>query len=317
MLIEELKKHRALLLVPVFLAAACAGGRIAAPSGPAAAISPAVPSVPSGMARRYTEGEVMKYRLELDYSGSGEPGSVEISSAVITVNKTPDNVFYESIQWTGKSENGAEVRLSTESLEFRQKVSLDPGFKLAIPDLSQVLPLIEPVVDTLTFYADVQLAVRKGVSPEAGQHLYVAHGMPNSWAGGPVMVGRDCVDFDITVTDVDAVNNWALLQVLHLPPPGGCGVPPAPWMRTPDTETPNNWYQVRKEADGSYTAGAAVETFDDEIKISLTDGRILSASQVNPLSGEKRVCKDAELTDCGQPQKFSINRRLVLSPYTE
>lgn len=279
--------------------AACSGGKVAGPGA---------------IQRRYVEGEVMKYKLALDYSQDGQRAYSVVSRAVITVEKAPDNTFHESVQWVSQSKNGADVPLPAENAGFRQTLSLDPARAPAIPDLSKVVPLIEPITDTLTFYADLWLAIKKGVRLEAGQRLYVAHGKPNSWAGGPVLAGYDCVDFDITVAEVDKKRGFAVLRVLHLPPPAGCGEPPAPWMKEPVGDTPNNWFQIRKTGETEYAAGVAKETFDDEIKISLADGRILSASQVNPLIGEKRACRDAALSDCGAPEKFTIERRLLFSP---
>jgi len=264
--------------------------------------------------RHYSEGEVMKYKLTLNYTQNGQPAYVSISHAVITVKKTADNIFYESVQWTHQEKDGAETSLSPESRNVRQLVSLDPAFKLSIPDLSKIIPFIEPITDTLTFYADLQLAIRRGMRLEAGQRLYVSHGKPNSWAGGSTLVGRDCIDFELTISDVDKEHNCAYLRVRHLPPPGGCGEPPAAWMKKPVSDTPNNWYQVTKTGETAYTAAAAKEIFDDEIKISLTDGRILSASQTNPVIGEQRLCRDAALTDCEKPEKFTIERSLFFSP---
>ena len=294
-----MKKTKISLFLPILLLAGCSSARVA---GPVA------------IQRRYSEGEVMKYNLALNGTESGEPDFSSLSRAVMTVKKNAANSFYESIQWTSTSKNGADIPLAPESRDFRQLVSLDPAFKLTIPDLSKVIPLIEPITDTLTFYADLQLAIRKSMRLETGQRLYVSHGIPNSWAGGTVLVGRDCIDFEIAVANVDPATDSALLRVRHLPPPAGCGEPPAPWMKEPVSDTPNNWYQVVKTGEAEYTAGAAKETFDDEIKISLKDGRILSATQINPLTGTTRICKDAALTDCGKPEKFTITRHLLFSP---
>lgn len=301
--------RKLLLLVPALLLGACAR----AVKEPAVIQPPAVIITP-GVKRVYTEGEVLKYTLALEHSMSGADTAIAVSSATATVKKRADGVFYEVWQWTGVRKNGREIRLPPESRDFRQLLSLDPGFKLAIPELSKIPAIVEPVTDTLTFYADVQLAARTGLLLKAGEHVFVEHGRPNSWAGGATVLGRDCVNFDLTVTEVNAAENYAVLKALRVPPAQGCGAAPAAWLEKPVTDTPNNWYQVRKEGKSTYIAGAATETFDDEIKLSLSDGRIISASQLKRVSGVTRTCTDKRLTKCNAPGKFSIVRKLLLSP---
>jgi hypothetical protein len=311
-----MKNRKILALAPVLLFAACARAVKETPlTQPHQAVQGAVPMTPM-LRRTYTAGEVFKYKLELNYSEAGTE-SRSVSKAAAVVKKRGDGVFYELWQWTGAQKNGADVELPPESLEFRQLLSLDPGFKLAIPDLSRIVPLIEPVVDTLTFYADLQLAVQKGLLLKPGEHIFIEHGLPNSWEGGPTLLGRDCIDFDLTVTTVAPGENTATLKALHVPPAQGCGVPPAAWLGKPVGDTPNNWYQVRKEGKYAYVVGAAKETFDDEIIISLSDGHIVSASQLNQVAGEKRTCADELLTKCGAPARFSIVRALHLSQEAE
>lgn len=309
--------RKILALAPILLFAACARGIKETPvTQPPQEALEAAPSTAT-LRRAYTAGEVFKYKLELNYSEAGTETSRTVSRAAAVVKKRGDGVFYELWQWTGMQKNGADIELPPESLDFRQLLSLDPGFKLAIPDLSRIVPLIEPVVDTLTFYADMQLAVRKGLLLKPGERIFVEHGLPNSWEGGPTLLGRDCVDFDLTLTTVTPSENTATLLARHVPPARGCGVPPAPWLGKPVSDTPNNWYQVRKEGKYSYVVGAAKETFDDEIKISLSDGHIISASQLNQVTGETRTCADERLTQCGAPRKFSIVRNLLLSQEAE
>jgi hypothetical protein len=45
----------------------------------------------------------------------------------------------------------------------------------------------------------------------------------------------------------------------------------------------------------------------------LTDGKILSATIVNPLQTIERECEDAALTKCGDPKPHPISRQIELS----
>src|SRR5205823_14093181 len=100
--------------------------------------------------------------------------------------------------------------LPASAAEFRQRLSLDTGFTLAVPDLRQAPPmLIGPITDLLTFYSDLQLALRKNlISP--GDHAYVEFGKPSSWADGTrVLLGEDSIDFDLTLKSVNSGDGTA------------------------------------------------------------------------------------------------------------
>jgi hypothetical protein len=96
-----------------------------------------------------------------------------------------------------------------------------------------------------------------------------------------VILGEDSIDFDLT------------LKELNFDPgrhPAGAARSSVaaeseaarPWMQTPVADTPNNWIDVKgKNNDGKYVAAVGKETFDVEIKTSLKDGKILSATTDN------------------------------------
>jgi hypothetical protein len=50
----------------------------------------------------------------------------------------------------------------------------------------------------------------------------------------------------------------------------------------------------------------------DTIRISLADGRILSATEQNPVEVMQRECQDAALTNCGEPVRFQILRQVEI-----
>jgi hypothetical protein len=83
-------------------------------------------------------------------------------------------------------------------------------------------------------------------------------------------------------------------------------------MLTPVADTPNNWVQVGKNQSGKYDAMVGKETFDFELKISLKDGKILSATMDNLVQTRQRECTDAALLDCGQPADHQIHRQIEL-----
>jgi hypothetical protein len=68
-----------------------------------------------------------------------------------------------------------------------------------------------------------------------------------------------------------------------------------------------------REKNGKYLAAVGKETFDVEIRLSLTDGKILSATLDNPVETIERECLDATLTGCSDPQPHSIRRQIEIT----
>ena len=84
-------------------------------------------------------------------------------------------------------------------------------------------------------------------------------------------------------------------------------------MQKPVGDSPNNWVGVTKEQNGSYTAAVGEENFTVEIKVSLADGRILSATMDNPVKTIERTCEDAALTKCGEAKPHEILRKIDIT----
>lgn len=264
-------------------------------AGPAAAQD-------SPLKRRYREGEVLNYEIAGSHSMQGKITSTYEAHAEAAVVKGADGVFHEEIRWTPGG--GKE----------RQRLSLDPGFKSAIPNLSKFAPaLYGPITDLMTFYVDEQLAIKRGLQ-KPGDHVYVSYGKPSSWAaGGKVVVGYDCIDFDAALIAVDAAAGLATVVVSHVPPAKGCESVPAEWMRKPVSDTANNWFQIEKTGKARYEAGAGKEVFNALLKIRLPSGVIESATLDNPVELEQRICKDAKLVDCSDSERVRILRKISLS----
>jgi hypothetical protein len=260
--------------------------------------------------RYYSAGETLIYHME----GTNDSWHYTLQ-ANGTVKKDRAGTFFEEYQWSGLRSNDQAVVLSPASLEFRQELTLDPNRKPAMPSLSQVDPrLIGPITDLMTFYIDLWLAVKTGQLAHAGDHFYVKNGTPSSWADGTyVLTGESSIDFDLTLKAVNAADHTAVLLVHHVPPEKPQIHLRAEWMRAPVAETPNNWVGVTKAKDGKYLAAVGKETFDVEITVSLTDGKILAATMDNPVQTIQRQCEDEGLTKCGAPTPQLIHRKIEIA----
>lgn len=255
----------------------------------------------SPLARQYKEGETLNYRITGAFINNGPGYYGEFFS---TVKKSTAGVFYEELKWSGVKRGDQAVTVPDD---FRQYVSLDPAFKVVMPALMN-----GPYLDTLNFYIDLMLAVKQAAVRKPGDHAYVKRSLPNSWAGGSTLVGYDCIDFDITLTELNESSGTATVLVKHVPPAAGCSiVPPAEWMSKPVSDTVNNFFQVTKD-NGKYVADAGKEFFNVEIKLAIPSGKILTATMYNPVSGISRTCSDAQLSDCGAPESSLLVRNISM-----
>jgi len=262
--------------------------------------------------RHYAAGEQIVYRMSATDQGRGSVTHYQVRADGV-VKRDTDGTMYEEFTWSDLRVNDVRIPLPAQSREFRERLSLSPAFRLAIPDLSRLHPgLIGPVVDLLTFYADVQIAMRQPLH-QSGDHVYVNDGNPNSWADGKrVLTGEDAIDFDITLADVNPADSVVTLIVRHVPPAHPAIALRAPWMSAPVAETPNNWVQVARADTASYAASVGRETFEATIRLRLGSGKLLSATLDNDVQVLERICTDSLLTACGTPRRYTIRRRIEI-----
>lgn len=273
------------------------------------------PATPSILARHYVEGEKLTYHMK--GSNRGRTGTITYEAdATGVVKKNAGGKFVEEYAWSNLVVNGAPVALSPAAAAFRQQVSLDEF--LGVPDLSQVVPLIGPITDTLTFYSDLLLATRQGSLAKPGDHFVFKSGTANSWADGNyVITGEDSIDFNIKLAAVDPAAKIATVVVRHVVPAEPHIKISADWMKPPVAGTPNNWTEVHRnfasqsDAD-KYVAAVGKETFDVELKVSLVDGKIISGKIDNPVEVLERNCSDLTLTVCGAPVRYQILRQIEI-----
>lgn len=272
------------------------------------------PTSPSILARHYQEGEKLAYHMKATNKDRVNNTAYEID-AVGTVKKNAAGNFVEEYAWTNFVVNGKPFAMTPAMKDFRQNLSLDFAAASGVPNLSQVIPMVGPITDMLTFYADVMLSTKLNKFAKPGDHFYfdAMANKPNSWADGTyTIIGEDVIAFDITLVDVDAANKIATLEVRHVPPPNPQIKLPAEWMHIPVADTPNNWVELQKGGDGTYSGQVGKETFDAIMKISLVDGKILSATLDNPVEVIERDCTDVALTKCGDPMRYQIRRQVEL-----
>lgn len=279
----------------------------------------AAPVHSSPLARKYTEGETIRYIMS--GTNQGRQGTLHYEAeAESKVVRDGRDCFVEEIRWTRLTFANRDVPLDEASLAFRQRLSLDPRYEMSPPDITGINPMLfGPVFDLMTFYVDLHPSLHQHKLNAIGDSVHVAHGRPNSWADGVnVILGEDCIDFALKLEALDAQR--AALRVRHIPPKASSVKFPAEWMQERvKPGVPNNWVQVQRApaqaADASgpkFIAAAGHEVFDVLITIDRSTGSILSATMDNPVDVIQRHCADESLNMCGDPVKFQIRRSIEL-----
>ena len=275
-------------------------------------VSTLLPPTASGggpLTRTYAEGETFKYKM---VSSHVDQGKLNVHTAVSQhVVKEQNGAFYEEIRWTDLTVNGEPVEL-TGWKDHRQYLSLDPNYKWPQTDLSVPRGLHAPILDLLTFYADLLPSIHQNKLNKAGDRLYKEGSgdtKTGSWADGKiVLIGEDAVDFDLQLLHVGSGS--ATLLVKHVSPKKRFIQTPADWMKesvTPGVE--NNWAQVVKATGDTpvFVARVGHETFD--VTITVDDkGKILSVFMDNPVRIRQKICSDSELLECFVDQRFTNSR---------
>jgi hypothetical protein len=278
-------------------------------SAPALLAQAAAPA-PAPLVRTYHAGQTLTYHMTA--TNDGRPYSAD---ATAVPQQTAAGTWIEDFRWTAMTSSGQPVALSPAMAEFREPLSLDPGWMPSGPDMHQLdHRMTGPVLDLMTFYIDLWLANKVGALRHAGDHFYLPLPQVGSWAdGSQVLLGQSQTDFDFTLESIDPAQHTALLVVRHVPPPHPNVPLPAPWMQTNVANTANNWVQITRTSDGKYQAGAGQESFTDRITVNTTDGRILSATMENQVVISGRDCQDAALTRCGPAQPQTIHRHIEIA----
>jgi hypothetical protein len=268
---------------------------------------------PGSLTRQYREGERLVYRMTASNRDRVRT-TVYGATARGVVKRDPAGTFYEEYEWSDIIWNGVPFDLPESNRAFRQLLSLAPNYTPALPDFSKLHPrLVGPTADLMTFYSDVWLAIRQPALRQGGDQVRVDHGDASSWADGTrIVLGEDSIDFNIALGEASTATGTRELTVRHVPPKQPKIRIPADWMRVPVADVPNNWVQVTKLAEGRYIASVGKETFDAQIRLSVANGRIMSAVLENPVEVFERECKDDALTQCGEGVRYRILRQIQI-----
>lgn len=270
-------------------------------------------AVPSPLTRQYRDSEELAYRMTASVRDRVRTTEYAATARGV-VKRDSSGTFYEEYAWSDIVWNGVPFDIPENNRAFRQRLSLAPDHTPALPDFSTLHPrLVGPTADLMTFYADVWLAIRQPALRQAGDFVRVNHGDANSWADGKrVVLGEDAIDFVITLGEISTATGTRSLTIHHVPPERPKIRIPANWMRAAVADAENNWVQVTKLVEGRYIASVGKETFEARIRLSVANGRIVSADLENPVEVFERECQDEALTQCGDGVRYQILRQIQI-----
>ncbi len=176
-------------------------------------IDPPLEELFGGPQRRST-GARLVYIMRGENNGSTY--AVRLRSLV---SRGSDGRLGEEQAFSDIGPEGQERALPSGGGDFRVRVTMKKGgAPFVMPDLSTARGLVAPVLDLLTFYSDLFLAINVGNLREAGDRVHVPNPTAASWADGTsVLVGEDAVDFEIQLRALDRTAGVATLAVGHVP----------------------------------------------------------------------------------------------------
>jgi len=237
-----------------------------------------------------------------------------ISSA--TVEMYPSGIFYENTSWVNFVFDNQPVQLDQPSLNFRERISLDPRFNQLehYPDQTYIdRRLCGPADDLLNIYIDIQLAAMFPMLQKAGDNFFFKFGKPISFLKGQA---ENCLDFDLKLKQVNHETGIAILEVKHIPPKDACGIKlPAEWMNAPVLPgLLNNIVSTEPLSDGSFSIVVGSNTIIVEATIQLGSGKILNATLSDQYQLIERICTDSKGVNCNEPVRYKEQRDITIVP---
>jgi hypothetical protein len=128
-------------------------------------------AAPSILTRHYQEGETLSFHMKATNKDRLHTTAYEIDADGV-VKKNAAGNFTEEYAWTNLVVNGKPAALSPAIKDFRQTLSLDPAVPSGLPNLRQVIQIVGPITDLLTFYADLWLSTRLNKFAKPDEHFY-------------------------------------------------------------------------------------------------------------------------------------------------
>lgn len=300
------------VLAAFVLAAACAAA--AGIAAPVRSARPrlAPPAGPVSLARRYREGDSLRFHME---ASSVDRGAVVRYGADVrgVVRRDSLGRFFEDLRWSNLTRNGQPVELTGDDASTRQRLTLAGDYEIA-PDPAHTNPrLIGAQSDLFTMYSDLVLAAKQPGLRQAGDSVFVAGSAKRTWGDGVyVRAGEDALDLVLGIASVDRKAGTAQVRARHVPPAANRVVRPLAWMRDTTIHTPINWVQVAEGMGGRWVASAGRESLDVTLTVDLASGRLRAATLFNPIDVIERGYADTSFAAARDSIYYRMERRVTV-----
>src|SRR5262249_25597147 len=142
--------------------------------------SPETAALHGPLARSYHENEHLGYHMTA--TNQDQFHTLRYAADVSgVVSRNPSGAWAEDFDWSNLIVNGAAVKLASSGAAVHQQVSLAPDYHWSGPDVSKIDPrLVGPVLDLMTFYVDLWLAMHDGKLARVGDHFILPRNTANS-----------------------------------------------------------------------------------------------------------------------------------------
>lgn len=270
-----------------------------------------------GYHRHYQTGEVFAYEVTSNVYLNQQWAKEEVAR---TLHRVVAARGWEKVGWES-------LRLRNDSGFFNldadaRKVapydlSLIDNGKLDIPSTAHVPTMSGVVNDLGLFYLSISPAIGLPKVQKVGD----SYTRPKLWQGkwgerNEEIKGENCFESQVEITAIGTER--VAVRSSFLSPSKGCLSAKKDWMAAPvATGTLNNFQEVRKETNGTYTVRWGSEEWTVQSQIERRTGKLAVGSLASSISLKIRRGCDAELEKCtSEPvaQRIDRSTQLALRP---
>lgn len=268
----------------------------------------------SSFSRRYTAGEVYRYRLTTNVTHNGKWQSGIIAVCELKVITDANGIPADELRWISKKVITAGDTSDQSAGAARvapYRISLDPRGKLDLPPIS-VPGMTGEITDLNTFFVAVAPASGVHSLKRKGDRYTRPDAVKGNFANGKdIITGDDCLQMSVSLLE-DAKDS-VVVETAFEPPSSACLQYLLDDMRVPVVkDTLNNFQMVRPSGNSKFNVLFGREVFYITSTLQKRDGRITRAGMSNTLRLKMKLNCDSAYSNCQAEMPFTIQRELLL-----
>ena len=268
----------------------------------------------SQLARKYTIGDVYRYKLTMDEFHNGNFDHQNVAICELTVVQDSLGVPYDEVRWIQRKTITQKdtIDLTQSAISVKPfKISLNSKGKIDLPKID-VSDMTEPIQDFITFFIAVSPIVGISSLQKINDSFAIKEPVKADFSNGStILKGEDCIAISVHLKKID--NKTASLYTAFLPPSKQCLAYLLPEMSVPVvSDVINNFQMVLQTEPNKYLIQYGREFFYINSEIRNSDGKILSAKMFNQLNLKMKINCDNDYKNCQFEMPFYEERHLQL-----